>query len=146
MKFKNLFIAVLSVSLLTVVACKKDKEEAKPKTTAEKIQTKWSVQDYTIHQHEVNQDTSATFPASTADYFDIRADNKIYVNLYPQSDTLDYELKDDSTILIKGLALIGDDGTYKIRNLTDNTLSLYLKEFDPGNANQYVELTFNLKK
>ena len=88
-------------------------------------------------------DTTET--GQSTDYFDIRSDNKIYTSFNSESDTLNYTLQNDSTLLIKNLFTDGD-GTLKIRALTDNSLKLYTKETDSSNAANFVEATFNLKK
>lgn len=143
MKLKHLFLACISISLLVLASCKKEDKE---KTTAEKIQAKWGVETIMLHAHVDNEDTSAIQPALSTDYFEFRPDNKVNVNLYGETDTLDYVLQNDNKILIKDFGIIGDDGLYDIQTLTDNVLKLYTKETDPSSPADYIEITINLKK
>lgn len=142
MKFKQLFIACLSVSLLTLASCKKEDKEETEKTTAEKIQARWGVDSTAVHFRIDGEDGSGTAPGESSDYFDFRSDGKLYMNLeaIEISDTLDYALQSDTKILIEGL------GSYEIQNLTDNNLKLYTKITDPDSAEDFYELTFYLKK
>jgi len=157
MKLKHVLAASLWLVLIAVASCKKDSNnDTQPpqKTTAEKLQAKWSLQSYTLHVHTVAHDTipavdtSETVPGSTTDYFEFRADSMLHLVVYPSIDTsLAYSIKNDSTVVISSFNLFtGGDGTYRLRNFTDNTLTLYSSESDPNNAANYCEFSWNLKK
>jgi hypothetical protein len=145
MKLKHVLIAGLCTVLFAAASCKKEDKE-KPKTTAERIQAKWSIQNIILHGHSNGTDSTITLPALTTDYFDIRSDNKIYTNFYHTMDTLDYVLQDDSTLIIKDYGYFQPDASYKIRTLTDNSLTLYTLENDPANQGDFIEETDNFKK
>ncbi|HLL44636.1 MAG TPA: hypothetical protein VK369_15910, partial [Segetibacter sp.] len=72
---------------------------------------------------------------------DIRADGKIYTSFSGDTSSMAYTLSGDSKIILDGT------DTFTIQNLTDHTLTLYIKE-DIGvpNPGDYTEGTFNLKK
>lgn len=153
MKFKQVCIAGLCTVLVAMASCKKDNKDDPPqqKTTAQRIQAKWNVDNYILHAHGADiastGDTSVTFPGATSDYFDFRADSSFYISLFQESDSLTYSLQDDSTVLINNLNMLyGENTTFRIRNLTDNTMTLFTKESDPDSPGGYADLTFNLKK
>ena len=156
MKFRYLLIGMSAIGLLTLAACKKDDNggDQPQKTVAERIQTKWNIENVIIHGKISATDTTSAvdttlnLPALTDDYFDIRSDNKIYSKFRDQMDTLDYVLQNDSTLIIKKYSYFipNGDATYSIRNLSDNTLTLYTKEYVPTNPADFIEETNNLKK
>jgi hypothetical protein len=139
MKTNKLYLSLLSVCLLTIVSCKKEDE----KTTAEKIQAKWQVESTYYNDHIAGEDDSETLPGNASDYFDFRADGKLYYNLDGDADTLNYALQNDTKIILQGS---GFGTVFDIQNLTDNTLELYTKENDPDNTDDFSELAINLKK
>ncbi len=138
MKLKYLFIVLIPFALSVIVSCKKDAE--KEKTTAEKIQGKWQIDNLITNEHTSGVDHKITYTGTASDYFDIRTDGKIYTSFSGNTATSVYAVLGDAKIIIDG-------DTVDIQNLTDHTLTLYSKE-DIGvpNPGDYIEGTVNLKK
>lgn len=135
------FLTVICVlSILSIASCKKDKkEEVVEKTTLEKIQAKWGVENITVRLADTSipLDTTLVIPGKASDYFDFRVDGKVYSMFDGEGDTSTYALSGDSTILYQGF------GDYKILVLTENSLKLYSKE---EQSPELYEETLNLKK
>lgn len=117
------------------------KDAENEKTTAEKIQAKWQIDNIITNEHTSGEDHKTTYTGNASDYFDIRADGKIYSSFYGDTTSLTYTLLGDSKIILDG------SDTATIQNLTEHTLTLYGKE-DIGvpNSRDYTESTVNLKK
>ncbi len=139
MKLKYLFIVLIWIGLFVIVSCKKDAE--KEKTTAEKIQAKWQIDNIVSNGHFSGEDHKTTYTGTASDYFDIRTDGKISSSFSGNTTTLEYTILGDSKIILDG------SDTLTIKNLTENTIVLYSKE-DIGvpNPGDYTEGTLNLKK
>ncbi len=78
---KRSLILIFFLTSLSVISCKKEDKE---KTTIEKIQAKWTLESVVVHiaDYSVPYDTTL-FQAGTAnDYFDFRADGKVYSFLH----------------------------------------------------------------
>ncbi len=135
------FIAIICVlPLLTIVSCKKDeKEVVVEKTTLEKIQAKWGLENITFKYtiSSIPFDTTAIYNGISSDYFDFRTDGKAYISVDGEPDTSVYALSGDSTILFE------EFGTYQIQALTDNSLKLFTRDQD---EDEIAEQTINLKK
>ncbi len=54
MKIKHLLIVLIAFGLFVIVSCKKDAE--KEKTTAEKIQAKWQIDNIISNEHFSGED------------------------------------------------------------------------------------------
>lgn len=59
MKQKYLFTVLITIALFVVASCKKDAE--KEKTTAEKIQAKWQIDNILINEHTSGEDHKTTY-------------------------------------------------------------------------------------
>ncbi len=88
MKLKYLFTVLIAIALFVVASCKKD--AAKEKTTAEKIQAKWQIDNILINEHTSGEDHKTTYTGTASDYFDIRGDGKIYSSFYGDTTSLVY--------------------------------------------------------
>ncbi len=135
---KKILILLVILSTLSVISCKKD-DKVKEKTTLEKIQAKWSVENvsFIYRDSSIPFDTTVVYPGLTSDYFDFRSNGIAYIRLDNEEDSSSYALSGDSTIIFS------DFGTYKIRDLTDNSLRLFSREEEDQ---QSIEQTINLKK
>ncbi len=81
-----------------------------------------------------------SYTGVAADYFDVRTDGKIYLQIAPVGkDTLTYNLINDSTINVNG------DVT-KIKTITDTKFEMYFKEVYSTTPLEYYEFTTNLIK
>lgn len=135
------FLTVICVlSILSIASCKKDKkEEVVEKTTLEKIQAKWGLENITF-KYTINSvpfDTTVIYNGVSSDYFDFRTDGKAYISVDGEPDTSVYALSGDSTILFE------EFGSYKIQSMTDNSLKLFITD---QNEDEIAEQTINLKK
>ena len=143
MQRKHLAIAVLSIGMLTLAACKKDKEEEKPKTTAEKLQAKWTLQTIIDNEHTGGEDSRDTTVGAGTDFFEFKPNGMLYVSFDGELDSVSYALQTDSKIVITQPPYAS---IYDIQTLTDNTLQLYTKEQSPFEPADYAEETILLKK
>jgi hypothetical protein len=114
---------LFSASLFGIASCKKEDK----RTTSEKLQTKWKLETYAFHRHANGVDSSwNSLMDDRAVYWDIRPDNKIYRMIDSMvMFHVDYILLNDTSILIKYNYL--DEEVFRIRNLMDNALRLYIK-------------------
>ncbi len=135
---KRVIILLGFLSVLSVFSCKKD-DKVKEKTTLEKVQAKWGIENITIHFVDPSQpiDTTVVFPGTASDYFEFKTDGKAYSMIDGESDISTYGLSGDSSIIHENF------GTYKIVQLTDNVLKLYQRE---QQNDAFFEETLNLKK
>lgn len=148
MKVKQLTLAFLTVLLLGVASCEKEDNEAEEISTAAKIQAKWKLKSWVFEWRRDGKDSSWTLDYDTLDedyFWDLRQDNVIYeMRGSTITDTLDYVLQNDATMLIRFGATV--ESAYTIRTLTDNTLQLYNKEPSASNPDNYYADTWNLSK
>ncbi len=117
---KRVIILLGFLSVLAVFSCKKD--QVKEKTTLEKVQAKWELENITLHLREPSEpiDTTVVYTGTANDYFDFRTDGKVYSSIDGEEDISTYGLSGDSSIILENF------GTHKILQLTDNILQLYL--------------------
>jgi protein associated with RNAse G/E len=141
---KLLFVAIASMALFS--ACKKKDVEPEvvpvvvAKTVAQKIIAKWKVTSVVENDYYSNMSHPFTYTGVATDYFDVRTDGKIYLQIsLVGKDTLAYSLINDSTINI------GGDIT-KIKTITDTKFEMYFKEVYSTNPLEYYEFTTNLSK
>lgn len=136
MKLKYLFIGLIGSALFVIESCKKD--AVKEKTTAEKIQAKWQIDNIISNDHTGGVDHKTTYTGNPFDYFDLRADGKAYSSFQGTMNTSTYTVLNDSKIIM------GGTDTATIQNLTDHIFSLYEKT--TISSTDYSEATLNLKK
>jgi hypothetical protein len=139
---KFIAIAFFFASLFGIASCKKEDE----RTTSEKLRAKWKLESYVFHRHENGVDSNwNSVMDDRAVYWDIRPDNKIYRMI----DSLvmfrnDYTLLNDTTLLLKYNDT--DEETFRIRNLTDTALHLYIKTLYQNNPANYIERNISFTK
>ena len=110
------------------------------KPIAQKIIAKWRIASLIQNDYFSNMSHPFTYTGVATDYFDVRTDGKIYIQIAPiGQDTLVYNLVNDSTINIEG------DLT-KIKTITDSKFEMYFKEIYSTTPLEYFELTTNLTK
>jgi hypothetical protein len=129
---KVLFLMITSAALFT--ACKKDKE----KTTAEKVQAKWTLNVIAANDFYNNTAHPFNFNGLAGDYIDFRTDNKAYERIGGSLDTVGYSISSDSKIVYDG-------DTYDIKTLTENQFIIYNKTTSTT-SNNYDETTYTLSK
>jgi protein associated with RNAse G/E len=140
---KLLFVAIASLALFC--ACKKKDVEPEvpvvvPKTIAQKIIAKWKVTSIIENDYYNNMSHPFSYTGVATDYFDVRADGKIYLQIsLVGKDTLAYNLVNDSTINISG------DIT-KIKTITDTKFEMFFKEIYSTTPLEYYEFATNLAK
>jgi hypothetical protein len=120
------------VVLLIFSACKKDKDEP-----AVSLAGKWTVDNTTIKEH-INGTVNTDIEPGNGATIDFQ-DNGHVVLTYPglPIESLVYVIKPDSKVEIDG-------DTFEIRNLSNATVTLYLREdYSPG---EYDEVFINLKR
>ena len=120
------------VVLLLFPACKKDKEE-----NTVSLVGKWTVDNTTIKEH-INGTVNTDIEPCNGATIDFQ-DNGHVVLTYPglPIESLVYVIKPDSKVEIDG-------DTFEIRNLSNATVTLYLREdYSPG---EYDEVFINLKR
>src|ERR1035437_6472679 len=104
-------IAIVALVTFYLPACKKSSDTQQPQTTLQKIQNKWLLVNVVQNDHYSGSDNITTTPGTSTDYFDFRADGKMYISVVGYKDTVAYSLSGDTKILI------GSD-TYDIKTLT----------------------------
>ena len=138
MKFRNLLLLLFSASLF-LNSCKKEEDEQRQKTTAEKILGKWQLDKLLYHSVYDGIDERDSLIGTAADYFDFRTDGKVYLNIEGEADTSAYSVISDTKLSLF-------EETFDIRNLTENDFSFYIKAIDSTNPVNYDELAFDLKR
>lgn len=132
-------IKIALITLMTVcslVSCKKDSKE---KTTAEKIQAKWSLVSIVDSETVTGgaTPTSSTQMGKAGEYVQFKNDGKAYIKNDGEAEqVVPYTVNSDTQ-----LTLDGDQYTIKV--LTDNSLVIYLKKNFTGG---YYESTVSLSK
>ena len=130
MKKANLFLAMFFIAAAIFSACGKTASTAK--TTQQKIQAKWNLQTEYDHQFYAGYNTYDTITGAAEDYFDFRTDGKAYYKAGSNMDTATYVLSGDDKIITYSLeAGVPVTDTIFIQSLTDNSLQLYSKYYDP---------------
>jgi hypothetical protein len=129
---KLLFLAIAAMALFS--ACKKKNVE---RTTAEKIAGPWNFKNLVYNEYYSNANHIFTTNAVSGDYFDFRADGKVYSKMASQRDTAAYSIVSDTKIKIDGL-------DFDIKTLTDNQFLIYNK--DVINTTSYDETTLTLTR
>lgn len=137
---KKIITSIAIVTLVTfyLTACKKSSDTQQPQTTLQKIQNKWLLVNVVDNDHYSGSDHITTTPGTSNDYFDFRADGKIYYSIGSYKDTVTYSLPSDTKILIDGTE------TYDIKTLTSNSFIIYLK--DISGLPDFFEETMTMKK
>jgi hypothetical protein len=131
---KLLFLAIASMALFS--ACKKKDVE---KTTAEKITGSWKFINVTYNFFYGATSHLTSYDGITGDYFDFRADGKVYLQVRGNKDTAAYSILSDNKIKFDG-----DD--FDIKVLTENQFIIYNKDIDPRTPTDYQESTYTLAK
>ncbi len=133
-------IAIVTLFTFCLAACKKSSDTQQPQTTLQKIQNKWLLVNITDNDHYSGSDHITTTPGTSTDYFDFRADGKIYYSIGTYKDTVTYSLPSDTKILINRI------GTYDIKILTSNSFIIYQKNINVNNVAEYDEETLTWAK
>jgi hypothetical protein len=128
---KSLTLSLFAVFFL--IACEKDKDNDEIS-----LKGKWNVEN-TIYNEYINGvlDYSETEPGGGTTIDFQNNGNVVINNPIWGVETYTYILRPDSKVEFDG-------DVYEIRNLTANSVTLYLRE-DYGN-NNYDETSFNLKR
>jgi hypothetical protein len=124
---KTLLILALGSGLF--VSCKKEEpkpsDNTTPMTTTQKIQQKWnlsSVIDIEYIGSSTTIDNIDTLVlGAPGDYADFRADNKVYISVTGEFDTLPYSILSDSKIVF-------DDQLFDISKLTTSQFEMKFSE------------------
>ena len=133
-------IAIVTLFTFCLTACKKSSDTQQPQTTLQKIQNKWLLVNITDNHHYSGSDHITTTPGTSTDYFDFRADGKIYYSIGTYKDTVTYSLPSDTKILINRI------GTYDIKILTSNSFIIYQKNINANNVAEYDDETLTWTK
>jgi|GEM_PF-1756946 len=136
MKTIKLTIIAL-IAVFSLAGCKKDKE----KTTAEKIQAKWSLvsQSLIVTPTATGSNTiSSTMPGKAGEYIEFLSNGKVNIQQNGEAlETTTYTIDSDAQITIDGEA-------FQIKTLTDNSLVLYSN--DTSNSNETIQTTITLSR
>jgi len=129
---------MMFVALFSLVSCKKD--EVVVQTTAQKIQAKWGIETSTNTEYvPPAEKLTTTYHGNSADYFDFRANGKVYIKQGTNpEEVMDYTIESDTQILI-------GDMMFSIQKLDDHNLKLYFKQLLKDDIS-YTEDTYNLTK
>lgn len=134
---KKVFLGLLLAAALPLLftACKKD--DAQP-TTTQRVQKLWVFDKSITHGAELGfpefRDTTTGIPG---EYFDFRADNKVYSFSEGEYDTVNYQIVTDTSMVIDGNAFI-------IKVLTDNQFQVNSYEYTA--PNDFFDVNFYFKR
>ncbi|MFI5160438.1 MAG: hypothetical protein ACHQHN_04135 [Sphingobacteriales bacterium] len=143
---KLIAIALVPLTAATIYSCTKTAAVTPPS-----IQGKWS-----LMNDEVAQGVSApsslystNYTGTSADYFDFRSDNKLYIKEGAKLDTFSYQLSADNNIYISSpeTAVYGIASSLNgvIKPLSGSSATI---QFTPANAvwGAYYQRTVNLTR
>ena len=102
MKKLTAALIIISVSTAAILSCTKTGVNAGSMPGAKNtgsIQGKWSLKNDSIAEG-ASQLTGTKYTGTSTDYFDFRADNKLYIKEGAKLDTFNYQLSNDSDIFI----------------------------------------------
>jgi len=137
MKTKIFFI--LALLCTGFIACKKTDSPAAGGTTQQKILGKWKFQNVVVNDFYSGSSHVSNYPGDPGDYFDFRADGKVYLLAWGSYDTSTYKIINETQLTIDAA---GDTSDIKVINSV--ALQLYQKDvFAPGD---YSESTIYLSK
>jgi hypothetical protein len=131
---KVLVLLLLSITIFS--ACKKKDVE---KTTTEKITGSWKFVSAAYNYFNGTTSSPSSNNGIAGDYYDFRADGKVYLQEGGVKDTVAYSILSDNKIKFDG-----DD--FDVKVLTDNQFVLYNKYVYPNAPTKYDETTYNLSK
>ena len=116
---------IVSGIVLLIGSCSKDAVTGK--TPAQAIIGKWDIVSDESFSGIGQNNHPVNYTGQAGDYFDFRADGKLYTKEAAVSDTLAFKFTSDSTIIISafGIALNGVPEICNIENLTTHTLTLH---------------------
>jgi hypothetical protein len=117
-------------------------------TGVEKAQIigKWGIKNDSLASGIGPNVTVKNYLGTAADYFDFRADNKLYIKEGTTLDTSAYKVLSDSTIVINsfGITFNGVPQTSKIKSPTANSVTIFTPfAVNPG---AYYLRTVNLRR
>jgi len=135
MKTKTLI--VLSLFCAGFMACKKTETSAN--TNQQKMIGKWTFQQVIANDFYSGASHVTTYPGDPGDYFDFRADGKVYFRAWGSYDTSTYTMINETQVRMDPGADTSD-----IILLTNSAMQLYQKQvYAPGD---YSESTLYLQK
>lgn len=130
-------VAVATLLIFCLSACKKSSDTQTPQTTLQKIQAKWQLENYYENDHYSGADHIKNTVGTSGDYLDFRSDGKVYTSLFGYKDTVTYSLITDTQLLIDGVS------KYDIKTLTTNSFVIYGKDVS---GSDFLEEKITMKK
>lgn len=124
------------IAVCSLVSCKKDSKE---KTTAEKIQAKWSLVSIVDNETVTGGATPTSFTqmGKVGEYIQFKNDGKVYIKNDGEAEqVVPYTVNNDTQLTLDG-------DPYTISVLTENSLVIYMKKNFTGG---YYESTISLSK
>lgn len=120
------------IVLILLSACKKKNEEV-----AISLKGKWTVENFAYKYYDNNVLNSTYTDAVSGTTFDFQNNGSLVITDPSGTETYPYNITSDSKVEF--------DGTiYEIKNLTANSVTLYIREdYAPG---EYEEVSLNLKR
>lgn len=143
---KSIVLILISLITATIFSCTKTGVQSPVS-----IQGKWSLKLDSTAQGVSGPSSqySTKYVGTTADYFDFRSDNKLYIKEGAHLDTFSYQLRTDNNIYISSpeTAIYGIASSLNgvINHLSGSSASIY---FTPGTAvfGAYYSRTVNLTR
>ncbi len=137
------FASFFALAAILFTACKKSDDTP---STLQRLQAKWTFQKDYYHEVSGGVESRDTTTGTGAEYADFRTDGKVYSRYSAtQYDTAAYSLLGDNKIVTTYTYFgIPYNDTVEIVTLTDNSLQVHSKYFDP--APDYYEDTYIYSK
>jgi hypothetical protein len=133
---KRTILSMLTFSAL-VFACKKNNDSSSAPANA--LVGKWNLTTYAYHKYFYGVDYRDTARYNTGQFtYEFKNDGKLIRTYGLSSDTINYKLLDDKTVILKS-----DTGT--VQTVTNSDLSLYFKS-RPNSNGDYSEDWYTFKK
>ena len=98
MKLRMTTAIGLVAVMFAFTACDKDDDD----NVQASIQHKWSVNNIIYNVESTMLDTTIIYVGTDADYFDFRADGKVYSHMEGAADTTDYEVINNEHLVVEG--------------------------------------------
>ena len=140
MKTQRILPLVAIIGLLTFTSCDKD-DDLTTETALERLQNEWQIDKITTVYYTTPASATINYTGQPSDYYDFRANGKLYTSVNGGLDTLDYNLINSTTIVVNNN---GSVDTGRITTLSNSKL-IGVTKFKI-NSTEYSEVTAELSR
>ncbi|RYY64866.1 MAG: hypothetical protein EOO13_17955 [Chitinophagaceae bacterium] len=140
MKTLRILPLLATASLLVFSSCDKD-DDVTTETALQRLQKVWKVDKLTTVYYTTPASATINYTGQASDYYDFRTNGKLYTSVNGGLDTLDYNLINNTTIVVNNN---GSIDTGRITTLTNSKL-VGVTKFKI-NSTEYSEVTAELSR